>query len=275
VSNCKKRNVCLFLLGSLVIGIAGCRTTADVVPPIETKVKPGFTSFNYGSTRQAFIQEEYEKVLESAETIRGADISLKTTCHALYYVGMSYMMQADYSRARDVFMYMKKHRKKVYNISQVELALAKISFREESYKTAINEFESFIKDYPDDGHLSTAHYMLAESYQKVGKFEQANEIFQMIPEKYPLSFESQFVEQSDVSKSESFRLQVASFFDKGNADRYTKELQDKGYDVSVLKTQKEGGFMYRVQIGNFDSKSSAEAYKRELKDDGLDAFIYP
>ena len=67
-----------------------------------------------------------------------------------------------------------------------------------------------------------------------------------------------------------YTLNIASFRDKGNADRLMKELEDKGYEAFVEKANIPGkGTWYRVAVGRFSSRGEALAFARGLKEKGI------
>ncbi len=67
-----------------------------------------------------------------------------------------------------------------------------------------------------------------------------------------------------------YTLNIASFKDKGNADRLMKELDDKGYEAFVEKADIPGkGIWYRVAVGRFSSQGEAQALARGLREKGL------
>jgi hypothetical protein len=57
-----------------------------------------------------------------------------------------------------------------------------------------------------------------------------------------------------------FALQAGAFLDKGNADRLTAELEERGYAVSVLRTRDAGEReWFRVRVGHFTTLAQAKA----------------
>lgn len=67
-----------------------------------------------------------------------------------------------------------------------------------------------------------------------------------------------------------YTLNIASFRDKVNADQLMKELEDKGYDAFLEKTDIPGkGTWYRVAVGRFSSREEALTFARGLKEKGI------
>lgn len=66
--------------------------------------------------------------------------------------------------------------------------------------------------------------------------------------------------------SSYFTLQVASFRDSGEAERYARLFRERGYAARVVKVELPGkGTWYRVYVGRFGSKVEAEQAYRKLK----------
>ncbi|RUM87590.1 MAG: hypothetical protein DSZ24_05865 [Thermodesulfatator sp.] len=61
-------------------------------------------------------------------------------------------------------------------------------------------------------------------------------------------------------------LQVASFRDRTEAERYVRAFRDRGYAAEVAKVNLRGkGTWYRVYVGRFKSRAEAEKAYREFK----------
>ncbi len=67
-----------------------------------------------------------------------------------------------------------------------------------------------------------------------------------------------------------YTLNIASFRDKGNADRLVRELEEKGYEAFVEKASiPQKGTWYRVAVGRFSSRGEALAFAQGLKEKGI------
>jgi cell division septation protein DedD len=68
-----------------------------------------------------------------------------------------------------------------------------------------------------------------------------------------------------------YTLNIASFREKGNADRLMKELEQKGYEAFVEKAHiPQKGTWYRVAVGHFPSREEALAFAKGLQEEGID-----
>jgi len=67
-----------------------------------------------------------------------------------------------------------------------------------------------------------------------------------------------------------YTLNIASFRDKGNADRLVRELEEKGYEAFVEKASiPQKGTWYRVAVGRFSSRGEALTFAQGLKEKGI------
>ena len=69
---------------------------------------------------------------------------------------------------------------------------------------------------------------------------------------------------------EAFTINVASFREKKNADRYIDELKEKSLDVFVREANlPDKERWYRVSLGSFASRQKAENYREKLIQTGI------
>jgi len=67
-----------------------------------------------------------------------------------------------------------------------------------------------------------------------------------------------------------YTVNIASFRDKGNADRLMKELEEKGYEAFIEKADiAQKGTWYRVAVGRFSSREEALTFAQGLKEKGI------
>jgi len=68
-----------------------------------------------------------------------------------------------------------------------------------------------------------------------------------------------------------YTLNIASFRDKGNADRLMRELEQKGYEAFVETANiPQKGTWHRVAVGHFSSREEALAFAKGLQEEGID-----
>jgi len=74
-----------------------------------------------------------------------------------------------------------------------------------------------------------------------------------------------------------YTLNIASFRDKGKADRLVRELEEKGYEAFVEKADiPQKGTWYQVAVGRFSSRVEALAFAQGLNEKGINySFLFP
>jgi cell division septation protein DedD len=69
---------------------------------------------------------------------------------------------------------------------------------------------------------------------------------------------------------EGYTINIASFRDRGSAERLREELEEKGYEAFVEKASvPHKGIWYRVAVGRFSSREEALYFGRGLKEKGI------
>ena len=66
----------------------------------------------------------------------------------------------------------------------------------------------------------------------------------------------------------TWTVQVGSFSNADNARKLSRELSDRGYEVSVSQVETGGKTMHRVRVGPVPDKDAAEALSARLKASG-------
>lgn len=73
----------------------------------------------------------------------------------------------------------------------------------------------------------------------------------------------------------AFTVQVAAFRDRESAERLSLQLESRGYDAYVQRSEVAGkGTWYRVRVGAFDDKEAARALAAKIeRQEGRSAYI--
>ncbi|MFS4459496.1 SPOR domain-containing protein [Bdellovibrio sp. HCB2-146] len=61
-----------------------------------------------------------------------------------------------------------------------------------------------------------------------------------------------------------FTVQVASYADEAEAQKFASELKDKGYSAFYIPANIKGKTWYRVSVGQFATQKEAQAYRSEF-----------
>jgi len=71
----------------------------------------------------------------------------------------------------------------------------------------------------------------------------------------------------------SWMLQVGTFDNKDNAEKYRDEMRSKGHTTHVFDETSKGKTSYKVRIGPDLSKKRIEALRDRLKKQGIEGYI--
>ena len=225
--------------------------------------------------RVAFLQAEYERVVQLGQQLPSDEFSTVSYQKAYYYYALSNLKLSNYEEARSYLTMIKLRGKNVSFLDEIDIKIAESYLLEGKFQIARDLYQTFITNYPDSQFLSTVYYRIGKTSQKLGRFSEAQEWFTELETKYPLSFETKQLHDTDTAAIESFCVQVGSFYDYDNAKNLERTLKVGGYDASILKTRKDNALFYRVRVGSFSTRGEAQRYEQKLANEGYDTLIYP
>lgn len=70
-----------------------------------------------------------------------------------------------------------------------------------------------------------------------------------------------------------YRVQVAAFSSKHNAENYTKKLKADGYVTTIIEDTSSSKKLYKIQVGAFASKENANNFAKKLQSEGYTTTI--
>lgn len=206
------------------------------------KVKTNFISGDY---KTAII--EGEKILASSGKTRGTD-------ELYYFLGLSYLKDANYLRASDIF-------------------------------------EIILKEFKNSRFAAEARLGLGDSYLLKGDLTKAEEIYkEALKSSNAAKFKSEIdlrLKQCSVKKSKPqplpesleydliYSVQVGSFSNSENAKRLLERLAQKGYTGYLEEADSDGKTIYRVKIGKCRLRSEAISLQAKLSQEGYPTKVSP
>jgi len=256
----------LFIYSSLAIFlISGCKTLG----------KKEAVLCNFPAVRESYLFDKYDEVIAKEDMITSLDVSQNDNARCLYYLAISYGASSDFKNARKCLNILRRKKRKIDFAPLLDLTYAEMYFQEGKYLSAVKAYEDFIEDYPDDDHMPAACFNMGLSLQQLGKFEKARDVLWEITKKYPLSFEGEYVKNSDIANIEGFVLQVAAFYDENGAQEKVKELKAEGLDAAYFQLQKNGTPYYRVYVDSYKTRNDADKTRLQLIEKGYDPLVFP
>jgi DedD protein len=100
-------------------------------------------------------------------------------------------------------------------------------------------------------------------------------------EPIPTPLDATFKKQSEqrtkkpekTAKLKSWMLQIGTFENKKNAEKYRDEMRKKGYTTQVFTDTSKGKTSYKVRIGPDLDKQRMQTLRDKLKKQGIDGYI--
>ncbi|MGB7055303.1 MAG: SPOR domain-containing protein [bacterium] len=152
------------------------------------------------------------------------------------------------------------------------LEIAKINVARKSFRTAIANLDALIKRYPETEYRDEIMFWQGVSYISVDETEEGAAILKELQKSFPESVWSERAANITLTKDveqEYYTIQLGSYRNKSNAEKYAATLREKGLDVRVVQAFVKGQTYYRVWAGQFLTLEQAKEYMLKLDSLGL------
>ncbi|MBU1042859.1 MAG: SPOR domain-containing protein [Candidatus Omnitrophica bacterium] len=242
-----------------------------------------FFSLNLGAVTYAYtakldqtvklmLKNDYYAAIDECNRLE-TNLSGHDKREMLYLKGDCFAQLENYEQARDIFRQALKQTKEEHS-TKIYIAIADTYFMQHGYDKAISIYKQLLEKKETD-YEAALLFKLGKAFQKNSKWTQSKYYFDLLEKKYPQSFERKIVDNSSVGGN-FFTIQVGCFSSPENADKLSKDLLSKGYEVFVTPFDSNGNKLYRVRVGEFVSLIAAEHTEQELKDkEHLPTHIFP
>jgi outer membrane protein assembly factor BamD (BamD/ComL family) len=165
----------------------------------------------------------------------------------------------------------KKHPQSRYaDLSYLEIA--KINVARKNFRTAIANLDALLSRYPDTEYRDEIMFWQGVSYISIDDTEEGEAILKELQKSFPGSVWSERASNITLTKDieqEYYTIQLGSYRNKSNAEKYAATLRDKGLDVRVVQALVKGKTYYRVWAGQFLTLEQAKEYVLKLDSLGL------
>jgi TolA-binding protein len=152
------------------------------------------------------------------------------------------------------------------------LEIAKINIARKNFTTALANLDALLKRYPDTEYRDEIMFWQGISYISVDDAAQGEAMLEELQRAFPKSVWSEravnITQKKDVGQ-EYYTIQLGSYREKSNAEKYAKTLEDNGLDVRIVKALIKGQMYYRVWSGQFITLDRAKEYMLKLDSLGL------
>jgi len=119
--------------------------------------------------------------LQKVQTFDRAQIHTKETLAAFRSFRSKYPQDPLMAQAEEHIKFLRQR------LAEHEFAVARFYYRKGAYHAAIGRFLNLIQVYPDTPDIDAALYMLADSYRQEENYRKAQEVLQLLMERFPTS----------------------------------------------------------------------------------------
>ena len=217
-----------------------------------------FNSYHFERSRAIF-----NEVIKDENNPRAAE--------AYYYLGrLSLAPDSSLSFYRKVIT--KYPQSRYADVAHLEIA--KIHFGRKDFSNAIITLNQLLRTFPDTGVKDEVLFWLGVSYISSGNKAEGTRILEELRKSYPKSVWSErtlrVIPGSEPATGQTyFTIQVGSYRDEANAEKYAAEIRSQGFDVQVVEAFVKGNTYYRVWVGKFNSREDADTFSLKLSAHGI------
>lgn len=155
------------------------------------------------------------------------------------------------------------------------LEIAKSNIARKKYQNAIITLNELLRKYPDTNLQDEIMFWLGVSYMSSDKEKEGISILENLRKTYPKSVWSEralaIIPSKDTPEvpQEYYTVQVGSYRNKSNAEKYAEEIRKKDFSVQIVEALVKGNTYYRVWVGEFSTIEQAKTFSRELESLGI------
>jgi tetratricopeptide (TPR) repeat protein len=219
-----------------------------------------------------YMREDYAGAIEACRAYTGED---NLDPEQRYLMALSFLKLGNIEEAQKNLLFIADNYPDSALKEDIILSLADSYYLAGKFETAEEYYKKLLDDFPDTAYASIAYLRLGETQRKLGAWKDSSESFRKVTDDYPFSLEADSAKDYLRKEEHFFTIQVGVFAKKGNAQRISTLLNEKGYVASAEKFYSKDKLMYRVTVGNFESEAEAEKEAARLKEDGFSARISP
>lgn len=142
-------------------------------------------SAEYNSGRCYIFLAKYGEAVEALSKYLSNYSQGKFSAEAQYLLAWSYLKMKNYKQAIVEFSkFLSNYTKHEYR-SEVLLTLGNLLFEGKEYTEALRRYQEFQKEFAGNPSIPESIYWEAVAYQKLGKIEESNSVFNRFINKYP------------------------------------------------------------------------------------------
>ena len=236
-------------------------------------------SQNLDSLKMYFLEGDYRSAIQEGEKLIAQDAGVSSHDEIYFMLGLSYLKDANYLRASDIFEIILKEFKGSKFKDEARMCLGDSYFLRQDYDKAQEIYQESIKQSPSGKFKPLTFYRLSQVGFKKGDSRAGKFYLDKLKQEFPLNAE--LISNSDSCSIDSagkeffYTVQVGSFASIVNARNLTEKLIQKGYPAFNQELALNNKTSYRVRVGKYSTRKEAEDLKDRLSRDGYPTKICP
>jgi tetratricopeptide (TPR) repeat protein len=237
-------------------------------------------AFNLDKLKSSFLNGDYKAAILEGEKILATKDSSSDSDQLYYILGLSYMKDANYLRASDIFEIIINEYKNSPLKEYAKLGLADTYFLMQDFDKAQIYYKDIINSNPDTKLKAELYYRLSQVEFKKGDTKEGKEYLDKLKQEFPLSpqllLNKDLSLLSNVSSSDlNYTVQVGSFSNISNAKNFVQRLIQKGYPAYIEEAAYQGKTSYRVRVGKTRLRQEIIDLENKLSKEGYPTKICP
>ncbi|MCU0666172.1 MAG: SPOR domain-containing protein [Candidatus Omnitrophica bacterium] len=219
------------------------------------------------------LRHDYKAAIIEGEILLGDTKHDEKGMDELYYLlGISYLKDANYLRASDIFEIVINEFQDSKFKTKAKIGLGDTFFLREDYTKAQGIYEGTITDSEFSVVLDQIYYRLSQCALKKGDTVKSQNYLAKLKDP---SFSCFQLKPEEVCPKEFYCVQVGAFSEKNNALELKDRLYNQGFDSYLVQSENSGKPVYKVRVGKLNSLQEAQVVEKKLSGQGLPTKIFP
>jgi tetratricopeptide (TPR) repeat protein len=150
-------------------------------------------------------------------------------------------------------------------------SLGNVAFFQDDYATAAESFRQAYSNLDSSDSRAWALYRAGLSYQRLGRFADADRFFDEVVRRYPNTLQAR--RASENRGQRAFFIRLASFSSESRANQAAADLRRQGFSGISIVRDSRGTFL--VRVGPYSSYNAAQSGRLQALSRFPDALIMP
>lgn len=237
-------------------------------------ILPKAQALNLEKARVHFLNGDYSACINEGEKILAGSGYSRDVDNLYYLLGLSYLKEANYLRASDIFEIILKEFKNSSFEEEARLGLADTYFLRGEYNKAAGLYKDLLSKNYRTKLAGLVYYRLSQCAFKTGNTREGEDYLRKLKKEFPLSLET--IANKDLgSPINYYTVQIGLFSRNQNAKNLMQRLTQGKYPAYLEESNLQGKIAYRVRVGKFSSRQEALDLADKLSREGYPTKIYP